>query len=80
MSMSESIKRDKKNVYAQSPKDHAKNAGCVAIPYDKPAHPDFVFDSAHLSRDAMLGMLWRYVEREVLPCYPLRVMERLAAK
>lgn len=78
--LSECMNRDKKNVYAQALEGLAKNIVGIDIPYDKPAHPDLVLDSTHLSQAAMLEMLWRYVEREVLPCYPLRVMERLATK
>lgn len=72
--LSECMKRDKKNVYAQALEGNAKNVVGVDIPYDNPEHPDLVLDSTHLSQEAMLEALWQYVEREVLPCYPLRVI------
>ena len=72
--LSECMKRDKKNVYAQALEGRAENVVGVDIPYDKPEHPNLVLDSTGLPLDAMLDALWTYVEREVLPCYPLRVV------
>ena len=72
--LSECIKRDKKNVYVQALEGNAENVVGVDIPYDEPAHADLVLDSMHTTQEAMLETLWKYVEREILPCYPLRVM------
>ncbi len=72
--LSECMKRDKKNVYAQAQEGKAKNVVGVDIPYEKPANPDLVLDSTNLSQEAMLESLWKHVEREVLPRYPLRVI------
>lgn len=72
--LSECMKRDKKNVYAQALEGHAKNVVGVDIAYDKPARPNLVLDSTRLSKEAMLETLWKYVEQEVLPRYSLRVI------
>lgn len=72
--LSECMKRDKKNVYAEALKGNAKNVVGVDIPYDKPEHADLVFNSAELAPDAMLDTLWKYVESEVLPTYNLKVI------
>lgn len=72
--LAECMKRDRKNVYAHALEGKAKDVVGVDIPYDKPEHADIVLDSAHLSEDAMLEKLWQHVTQNVLPGYPLRVV------
>lgn len=72
--LSECIKRDKKNVYAPALEGKAKNVVGLDIPYDEPEHPDLVLNSAGLSAEAMLEILWEHVQQKVLPSYQLRLV------